>query len=175
MKNKKYPIVNIKDEITGYMEKEKAYRNKQMLRSVQIFVYNSKGEVYVQKRGKDKIRYPGYFCASAAGHVEAKENYREAAIRELKEELKLEQVQELNSLIKERVPVGNNNYAMMTFFTITTDEPMYPNKKEVENGKFYAIEDVKKMISEGALFTPSFLHFFKNNISDSCGMRNEAI
>jgi isopentenyl-diphosphate delta-isomerase len=161
MNDKKYPIVNSKDEIIEYTGKEESYQKKQMLRSVQIFVYNSKGEIYVQKRSKNKIRYPGYFCASAAGHVEPGEDYRQAAIRELKEELKLEQTEGLNFIIKEKTPVGNNNYAMMAFFTVITDEPPHPDKKEVDGGRFYSAENVEKMISKGIPFTPSFLHFFQ--------------
>lgn len=56
-----------------------------MLRSVQIFIYNSEGKLYIQKRSKNKLRYPNYFCASVAGHVEPKENYQEAIVRELEE------------------------------------------------------------------------------------------
>ena len=70
----KYPIVNDSDKIIGYRNKDQAYKEKAMLRSVQIFVYNPKGELYIQKRSKNKLRYPSYFCASVAGHVESGES-----------------------------------------------------------------------------------------------------
>lgn len=86
---RQYPIVGKYDEIIDYMSKEEAYKRKKTLRSVQIFVYNPKGELYLQKRAKNKKRFPGYLCASAAGHVEPGETYKKAALRELKEELGL--------------------------------------------------------------------------------------
>lgn len=156
---KKYPIVNDQDEIIGYMDKEEAYEKKQMLRAIQIFVYNSEGKLYVQKRGKNKKRFPNYFCSSVAGHVEPKESYEQAALRELKEELNIKN----NNLIfieKIKAPVGEGNYSMTAFFTLISDEPITPSKKETCSGRFYTIEEIKKMISISKNFTPGFLFFF---------------
>jgi len=156
----KHQIVNEQDEIIGYMTKERAYEKRAMLRSVQIFVYNSKGELYIQKRSKNKARYPNYFCASAAGHVEKRESYQETAIRELKEELGLVEINDLKFVAKEKTPVGEGNYAMMALFTITTDKPITLQKKEIETGGFYPIKEIKRLISKNLPFTPAFLHFF---------------
>ncbi len=157
----KYPIVNDSDQIIGYRKKDQAYKERVMLRSVQIFVYNSKGELYIQKRSKNKLRYPNYFCASVAGHVEAGESYRWAAIRELKEELGLKKIENLKLITKEKNPVGKNNCAMTTLFTIKTDELVTLQKEEIDSGNFYTIENIKQLILEKNPFTPGFLYFFK--------------
>ncbi len=157
---REYPIVNEQDEIIGYMTKTQAYEKKAMLRSVQMFVYNSKGELYIQKRSKNKNRYPGYFCASAAGHVESGENYQEAATRELKEELGIKKTEGLEFITKDKTPVGKGNYAMMVLFTIITDEPITLQKKEIEAGRFYSVKEIKRLISKNLPFTSAFLHFF---------------
>lgn len=157
----KYPIVNASDKIIEYKDKKQAYKEKAMLRSVQIFVYNSKGELYIQKRGKNKSRYPNYFCASVAGHVEVGESYRQAAIRELKEELGLKEIENLEFITKEKTPVGRGNYAMMALFVIKTEESITLQKEEIDSGDFYTIEKIKRLILEKKLFTPSFLYFFK--------------
>ena len=116
---KKYQIVNEQDKIIGYTNKEQAYKEKKLLRAVQIFVYNLKGELYIQKRGKNKKRFPGYLCSSTAGHVESGESYKKAAIRELKEELCLKiNNKNLIFLGKEKIPVGNGNYSITTYFRI---------------------------------------------------------
>ncbi len=155
-----YPIVNDNDQIIGYKNKEQAYKKGAMLRSIQIFVYSPKGELFIQKRAKNKSRYPNYFCASVAGHAEPGESYREASIRELKEELGLKKVENLKLITKERTPVGKNNYAMTTLFTIKTDEFITLQKEEIDSGNFYTIEKIKQLILEGTPFTPGFLHFF---------------
>ena len=59
--------------------------------------------------------------------------------------------------------MGENDYAMMAFFTASASvhEPMILQKEEVETGGFYTIKKIKQLISENFFFTPSFLHFFK--------------
>jgi isopentenyl-diphosphate Delta-isomerase len=52
-----------------------------------IWIYNSKGELLLQKRSMQKENYPGLWDISVAGHVSAGEKPKEAAIRELSEEL----------------------------------------------------------------------------------------
>lgn len=156
----KYPIVNNNDQIIGYKGKEQAYKEKAMLRSVQIFVYNQKGELFIQKRAKNKLRYPSHFCASVAGHVEPGEIYEKAAVRELKEELGLKKTENLKCITKEKTPVGRDQYAMTALFTIATNEFIVLQKEEIDSGDFYTIEEIKQLISKGASFTPGFLNFF---------------
>jgi len=160
-KKLKYPIVNDSDQIIGYREKEQAYKEKAMLRSIQIFVYNSRGELYIQKRSKNKARFPGYFCTSVAGHVEPGESYMDAAIRELEEELGLKKPENLKFIVKEKIPVGENIHAITSLFAMTTDKPITLQKKEIEMGKFYPINKIQQLISDDLPFTPGFLYFFK--------------
>ncbi len=50
-------------------------------RASYILVFNSKGELFVQKRTQDKDIYPGYLDVAAGGVVLAGESYEEAARR----------------------------------------------------------------------------------------------
>jgi len=156
----RYPIINNKDQIIDYKDKELAYKKKAMLRAVQVFVYNSKSELFIQKRGKKKSRYPNYFCTSVAGHVEPGESYRQAAVRELQEELGIKKAKNLKLVVKEKTPVSDNVYAMTSFFIISTDETIKLQEEEVGNGSFHPIKKIKQLILEGKPFTPGFLYFF---------------
>lgn len=155
-----YPIINNKDQIINYKDKESAYKEKAMLRAVQVFVYNLKSELFIQKRSRKKLRYPNYFCTSVAGHVEPGENYRQAATRELQEELGIKKVKNLKLIAKEKTPVGGSIYAMTSLFVISTDEEIKLQKEEVGSGNFYKIKKIKHLILEGKPFTPGFLYFF---------------
>jgi isopentenyl-diphosphate Delta-isomerase len=152
------PIVNEKDEIVGQVNKEDHYKGANMLRSVQIFVYNSAGQLFVQKRAKNKKRFPSYFCSSEAGHVDPGENYDQALIRETKEELGID-LKEYNFISKERTFVGKKYYAMMAHYTAISDDPITLQEEEVESGAFYDIEEVKEMMKNNP-FTPSFIFLF---------------
>lgn len=60
-------------------------------RSTYILVFNSRGELYVQKRTMTKDVFPGYYDPVAGGVVLAGESYEEAAVRELAEEMGIRQ------------------------------------------------------------------------------------
>jgi len=61
---------------------------KQLWHSVvHIWVVNSRGEVLLQKRAKNKRQYADVWHVSAAGHIVAQETPEEAAIKEVREEL----------------------------------------------------------------------------------------
>ena len=54
-----------------------------------IWIYNSKGEILLQLRARDKDSFPGLLDISVAGHVDSGETPLEAAVREMKEEIGL--------------------------------------------------------------------------------------
>ncbi|MFA5659463.1 MAG: NUDIX domain-containing protein [Oscillospiraceae bacterium] len=61
--------------------------------SVHVWVYrktNGKILLLLQKRSKDKDSFPGCYDAGCTGHVDAGENFVQAAVREVHEELGLE-------------------------------------------------------------------------------------
>ncbi len=59
-------------------------------RTVHVWVYNSQGEILVQKRHHAKDSYPGRWDVSSAGHISAGEPVKTSAARELSEELGIE-------------------------------------------------------------------------------------
>jgi isopentenyl-diphosphate delta-isomerase len=81
-------ILDEKGTPTGEVKlKREAHAKGLWHRAVHIWIYNSKGEVLLQKRAKNKIFLPGLWDVSAAGHVSAGQSYDEAAVREIQEEL----------------------------------------------------------------------------------------
>lgn len=154
----KYPIVDDHDKIIGEMSKDEAYKQGMMLRSIQIFLFDEEGRIFIQKRGNKKKRLPSYLCASVSGHVEPGESYREAAKRELKEELGVKG--ELRLLATEKTPIGSNQFAMMAHFVTKTSDEILIQTAEIEDGRYYSINEICNLIEGGSSFTPSFLHYF---------------
>jgi isopentenyl-diphosphate Delta-isomerase len=58
-------------------------------RVIRIYLYNSKAELLIQKRASHIRSNPGKWTESVAGHVDIGETYRQAAGREMKEELNI--------------------------------------------------------------------------------------
>lgn len=81
-------IVNEKGEIIGKELRSKVHSNPSLLHRVtHVLVFNSRGEVLLQKRSMRKDVAPGRWDTSVGGHVNAGETVEEAVLREMEEEL----------------------------------------------------------------------------------------
>ncbi len=69
--------------------KSEAHRMGLWHRTVHIWIYNSKRELLLQLRAKEKDLYPDMWDISAAGHVSAGEEPLISGLREIKEEIGL--------------------------------------------------------------------------------------
>jgi 16S rRNA (adenine1518-N6/adenine1519-N6)-dimethyltransferase len=85
--NELFAVVDEKDQVMGAATRSEVHGNNLLHRAVHIFIFNAAGEVLLQKRSRWKDRHPNLWDSSAAGHVEAGEEYDATATRELKEEL----------------------------------------------------------------------------------------
>ena len=82
-----FDIIDEHDNVIGQASREEAHKKSMLHRIVDIFIFNSKGELLLQKRSEKKDTNPGLWTFSAGGHVEYGETYLEAANKELEEEL----------------------------------------------------------------------------------------
>jgi len=84
-----FDVVDDQDRILRQEPRADVHRQRLLHRAVHILVFNSQGEVYLQRRSAKKDTYPNRWTTSCSGHVDAGEDYDTAAIRELAEELGL--------------------------------------------------------------------------------------
>ncbi len=84
-----FDVVDDQDRILRQEPRADVHRQRLLHRAVHILVFNSKGEVYLQRRSAKKDTYPNRWTTSCSGHVDAGEDYDTAAIREMEEELGL--------------------------------------------------------------------------------------
>ena len=83
----RFPVVDENDRKIGSASRLEVHENNFRHRAVHILIFNHAGEILLQKRSPWKDRHPLLWDSSAAGHVEANEDYDAAARRELMEEL----------------------------------------------------------------------------------------
>ena len=93
-------ILDEKGNLTGIVKtKKQAHEQGLWHRVAHVWIYNSKGQILLQKRSWQKESLPGLFDVAAAGHVLAGESVEAAALRELHEELGIQtQEKDLNKL-----------------------------------------------------------------------------
>jgi isopentenyldiphosphate isomerase len=88
-------IVTIVDEhnkVIGAVPRREMRAKNLPHRSTYILVFNTQGELYVQKRTMSKDVFPGYYDAAVGGVVLAGESYEQGAGRELEEEMGIRNV-----------------------------------------------------------------------------------
>jgi len=131
-------------------------------RSTYILVFNSQGELYVQKRTTTKDVFPGYYDPATGGVVLAGESYEASARRELAEELGIHDVP-LTSLFTfyfadERTRVWGG------VFTCVYDGAMVLQPEEVESGEFMPPDEVLRR-AQTAPYTPDGLYVLRRYLN----------
>jgi 16S rRNA (adenine1518-N6/adenine1519-N6)-dimethyltransferase len=82
-----FDVVDEHDRVIDQKPRSEVHANRWMHRAVHVFVFNRKGDLLLQKRSMLKDAHPGVWDSSVAGHLNADEEYDQAALRELDEEM----------------------------------------------------------------------------------------
>lgn len=82
-------LVDIHDNVLGAMEKIEAHRKAKLHRAVSAFIFNTKGQMLLQRRALSKYHSPGLWTNTACTHPRPNEKNKDAAARRLKEEMGL--------------------------------------------------------------------------------------
>ena len=89
MNDEIFDVVNERDEVISREIRGEVHRRGLRHRAVHVLVFNSLGEVFLQKRSITKDTHPGVWDSSASGHLDSGEEYDACAVREVREELGL--------------------------------------------------------------------------------------
>ena len=149
-------IVDESNRVIGIRERSEIHRQGLWHRSVHIFIFNSRGEIYLQKRSPRKDQYPEHWDSSAAGHLIPGESEGIAAHRELGEELGIDT--ELTEAY--RHPASQETgWEFVTLFVGRTDETIRLNLEEATEGRFFTAPQLKDLLEDtesksGAGFPP---------------------
>lgn len=87
MHSKQVILVDENDIPRGSMEKMEAHKKGELHRAFSIFVFNSKGELLLQKRARNKYHSGGLWTNTCCSHPEPDEDIQEAAHKRLQEEM----------------------------------------------------------------------------------------
>jgi len=84
-----FDVVDEADQVIGSLPRGEIHRRGLRHRAIHIFWLRADGQLCLQRRSYAKDNCPGQLSTSCAGHVDSGEGYRDAAIRELAEEVGL--------------------------------------------------------------------------------------
>lgn len=141
------PLLDLEGNIVGKAPREVCKKNKDLIYPViRLHIFNSKGQVFLQKRKKNAPTQPGKWDAAVAGHVIFGEKIEDAVKRESMEELNLKDFEFF--LIERNMFYGETTTAMIFVFGAVTDNPIIPNLQETDGGEFFDLYSVKNTLGE---------------------------
>jgi isopentenyldiphosphate isomerase len=128
-------VVNDNDEVVGVRRREDIHAEGLMHRAVHILLFNSQGELFLQKRSLSKDEQPGKWDSSAAGHVDSGEAYLDCACREIDEELGIVVDQPLQAMFKLPATLHTGNEHCMVY-RYCFDGPLELQAEEIDDGEW---------------------------------------
>ncbi|MGZ8096476.1 MAG: NUDIX hydrolase [Methylosarcina sp.] len=102
-------------------------------RAVHILVFDELGRLFLQKRSLKKDLNAGLWDTSAAGHVDAGEDYESSALREIEEELGITGIPRLEPLFKLE-PTVETGMEFVQVYRIRHNGPFVLAPDEIDEG-----------------------------------------
>jgi isopentenyldiphosphate isomerase len=149
-------LVDDHNRVVGRIARKKVHGDPSLQhRAVHVFVRNSAGELFLQKRSADKRIQPGKWDTSIGGHVESGQSYEAAALKEAFEELGLAPEDTLRLRFSHeyiwKSPVETEH---VRTYMLDYEGPFRLQPEEVDAGRFWSIEELKAAAGTGTL-TPN--------------------
>ena len=153
-KEELFPLVDETGIVVGTATRKECHSGTFWLHPVvHLHVFNSKGELYLQKRSMLKDVQPGKWDTAVGGHVDAGETILEALAREVREELGITEA-EFKPLFVYPYR-STTEYELVNAYYTIYDGEITPDPTEVDEGKFWTLDEIKEAVGKEIL-TPNF-------------------
>jgi isopentenyldiphosphate isomerase len=131
-----------------------------------LVIFNSRGEMLIQKRKEDKKDWPGCWDITSGGGVRAGESSFEGALREVSEELGISvSLEDTRPLFTICYPIGFDDYYIITK-DISLDE-ITIQPEEVTDVRWASYDEISEMAKN-----KSFVQYRKGFIDMLFSMKN---
>lgn len=139
-------LVDENDNELGLMEKQEAHVRGVLHRAFSVFVFNSHGELLLQRRAAHKYHSGGLWTNTCCSHPRAGEETADAAQRRLFEEMGLRcpLTFSFSFVYKAGFDNGLTEHEFDHVFFGSADNDPHPDPEEVDGWKWMAPADVEK-------------------------------
>jgi isopentenyldiphosphate isomerase/intracellular septation protein A len=150
-----FPVVDEEGTVTGKAPRRICHDGKSKLLHpvVHMHLFNSSGKLFLQKRAANKDIQPGKWDTSAAGHITPGETVENALSREVREEIGIHKFKP--QFITRYVWESPRERELVFSFITVSDEIPVINRDEIEEGRFWTIDEINRNIGKN-VFTPNF-------------------
>ena len=148
-----FPLLNEQGEVIGKASRAECHNGSRLLHPVvHLHLFNSRGELYLQRRPLWKDIQPGKWDTAVGGHVDYGETIEEALRREVREEIGI--VDFVAEKICHYLYDSDREREMVYVYRATYDGEVRPSE-ETDGGRFWSIEELRATLGKGVL-TPNF-------------------
>ena len=153
-------LVTPDDNVIGLMEKQQAHISGLLHRAFSVFIFNSRGEMLLQKRAASKYHSPNQWTNAVCSHPMEGETYLEGAHRRLKEELgiHLPLIERFHFVYKAPVGGGLWEHELDYVFTGNYEGEFFLNPDEVSEIRYISMADLEQEMQE---HPENFTEWFK--------------
>lgn len=158
-------LVDEKDNPVGVEEKMSAHQKGLLHRAFSIFVFNSNGELLIQKRAQAKYHSGGLWSNTCCGHPTPGEETNVAAHRRLQEEMGFDcDLQESGALLYDtRFDNGLTENEYDHVFVGTYDGAVtLVDSSEIEDWKWMS---PRRLLLDMGANPPEYTHWFKLSLT----------
>ena len=152
-----FDVVDSNDQVIEQRPRSEVHRLGLLHRAIHLLVFNSKGELFLQKRSMKKDCFPGTWDSSASGHVDSGEDYDICALREPLEELgiKLETVPERLFKVDACEETGQE---FVWVYRLQHEGPFDLDAEEISEGGWFSPAQIENWIANTPKeFAPAFI------------------
>ena len=154
-----FPIVDEEGNVMGSATRGECHNGSRLLHPVvHLHVFNSAGDIYLQKRPDWKDIQPGKWDTAVGGHMDFGETPEEALQREVREELG---ITDFTPVFVGKYVFESQRERELVYVNRTTyDGPIRPSAEELDGGRFWTMAELREAMGQNIL-TPNFESEFK--------------
>ena len=141
-------VVNDEDIVIGQEMRSTVHHKGLQHRGVHVFLFSEDGKMLIQKRSADRASSPSMLDCSVSEHVKAGESYLDAALRGMKEEMGVTDV-EISPLVTFRMNYGLNDNEISTLYMgQVTPEIVRFDPVEIAEISYYSLDQLEELMRD---------------------------
>lgn len=155
-------LVSEDDEVIGCQKRKWFYENENhFYRVVNAFVIDEEGKILLPLRKKKTGRFSGLYDFSVGGHVLSGEDYKDAILRETKEELGIDVSENIREILYIKYPnvLQTSSFSKLYVISIQSKELSFEDK--IESVSWCSVKEIEDILMDNPeMFKSDFPAFF---------------